>query len=119
MESFIVLFCVCKDYTTEPEISHPTCRIVLQPSSYLAQPRLVRWHLWLLHGSFYVPEPRINPHMAMAGKSGGGGGGFFGNLVVIDSVLQHLLCAFAIGSVTVCARERLHGRPVTFIHFDR
>ena len=43
----------------------PTCRIVLQPS-YLGHARLVRWQLWLLHGAFYVPYTRINPHMAMA-----------------------------------------------------
>jgi hypothetical protein len=35
----------------------------------------------------------------------------FSKLAVIGSVLQHLLCAFAIGSVTVRAPGRLLGRP--------
>ena len=43
----------------------PTCGTILQPS-HLGHARLVRWQLWLLHGAFYVPYSRINPHMAMA-----------------------------------------------------
>ena len=42
-----------------------TCRTALQPS-HLDHARLARWRRWLLHGAFNVPQPCINPHMAMA-----------------------------------------------------
>ena len=43
----------------------PTCRTILQPS-HLGHARPVGWQLWLLYGAFYVPSPRITPHMTMA-----------------------------------------------------
>ena len=42
----------------------PTCRTILQPS-HLGHAMPVGWPLWLLNAAFYVPSPRINPHIAM------------------------------------------------------